>query len=98
MMGAVEEEMKYSSTISPDDPVIKFKQMVYGKKLERLRGFLQKFELPAADMPPREQEAYQAVASSIEAEGLQIRKPAKESKHGPMNGDAATWLIMATSV
>jgi len=97
MLGAVEKEIKHSSTISSDDAEEKFKQMVYRKKLERLRNFLQSFELPA-DMPPREQEAYQAIASSLETEGLQIRKAASGSNRVPLDDAVATWLLMATSV
>ncbi len=97
MLEAVREEIKYSSTISPDDPVIKFKQMVYGKKLERLRSFLQTFELPAG-MPPREQEAYQAIVGELEAEGLLIRKPEGRANHVPLDGNVATWWMMATDV
>ncbi len=79
MFGAVAEEIKNSSTISTDDAEEKFKQMVYGKKLERLRSFLQKLKLPA-DVPPLEREAYQAIARELAAEGLQIREQAKKSK------------------
>jgi len=97
MLGAVEQEITYSSTISPDDPEIKIKHMVYRKKLERLRSFLQKFEIPA-EMPPREQEAYQAIASSLEAEGLQIRKSERGSKPVPAGGETATWLLLDKNV
>ena len=97
MLGEVEQEIQYSSTISPDDPEIKIKHMVYRKKLERLRSFLQKFEIPAA-MPPKEQEAYQAIASSLEAEGLQIRKSERGSKPAPAGGETATWLLLDQDV
>jgi len=81
------EEIKSVSTISLDDPMAKRKQIIYRKKAERLRSFLLTFELPA-DMPPREQAAYQDITSSLETEGLQIRKLESGSKRGPSGGDA----------
>ena len=97
MLGVVEEEIKNISSRFPNDAMEKFRQMYYGRKLERFRVFLQTCELPA-DMPPREQEAYQAIASKLEAEGRQIKKAASGAPAVPMDGEVATWLVMATSV
>ncbi len=89
MLCEVEEEIKNTSASVPNDAMEKFQQMYYGKKLERLRGFLLSGELPAT-MPPREQEAYQAVASKLEAGGRQSKKAASGAPPVPMNGEVAT--------
>jgi len=93
MLSVVEEEIKDLSNTPSDDPVCKYREVYYRKRLNRLLSFLQTFELPA-DIAPREQEAYQAITSSLETEGLQVRKQAHWSNHVPLG----TWLIMATSV
>ena len=93
MLAVVEEEIKDLSNTPPDDLVCKYREVYYRKRLNRLLSFLQTFKLPA-DIAPREQEAYQAITSSLETEGLQVRKPARWSNHVPFG----TWLIMATSV
>ena len=74
MLEIVEEEIKDLFNTLPDDPVCKYRKVYYRKRLNRLLSFLQTFELPA-DIAPREQEAYKAIKSSLETEGLQVRKP-----------------------
>lgn len=97
MLSAVEDEIKDVSNSSADDAMEKFRQIYYRNKLERLRTFLLRHDLPM-EMPPQEQEAYQALVNKFEADGLQIRKLASGSKHVTIDANIATWLIMATSV
>ncbi len=97
MLREVEEEIKNASASIPNDSMEKFRQMYYRRKLERFLGFLLSGEFPAM-MPPREHEAYQVIASKLQAEGRQIKKAASDTPPVPMNGEVATWLVMATSV
>ncbi len=83
MLRVVEEEIKDLSNTPPDDPVCQYREVYYRKRLNRLLSFLQTFELPA-DIAPREQEAYQAITSSLETEGLQVRKPSIRFSQVPL--------------
>ncbi len=60
----VEEEIKNISNVSVEDPMRRFRQTAYLRKLERLKCFVETGELPE-NMTPKEREGYELLRECL---------------------------------
>ena len=64
MLEKVEEEIKNISNVSVEDPMRRFRQTAYLRKLERLKCFAETGELPE-NMTPKEREGYEQLRECL---------------------------------